>query len=266
MKVNMNNYRETIRTLELPTFWENQLKSKSLKEGGVALRVLDNMNEDASSLSISHIAESQSNKLRKQAKSIFIKFDSNDAFKFLENDFDKDFNALDEVRIHDALKERSLSKPIPQLIHWISTAKNENFKAFLIQEIGFFNQIESADQLINIYNETKSSIIKSRTALALAKLKYEPAIPALTKDYHYNKLEVQSAIIDALGEIGGTNALSFLEKVYHQTHNKDMLIKVIQKIHKIDTLNIAFTKLKNEAKNDFEKLSFKYIEQRHDIR
>lgn len=262
MKLNVKNYRKTLKAFELHAYWEDQLRNKSKKEEGIAIRVLDDLSEDASSNAISNKTSSQNVNLRKHAKSIFMKFDSNDAFKFLENDFDKDFNALDEVRIHDALKDKAKSRTLPPLIRWVNTAKNEYFKSFLIQEIGYFNQVESADQLLEIFKDVQTKDrVKSQIAKTLGKLNYNKAIPVLIEDYDMNSNEVQQSIIHAMGDLGGFNAVLFLEKIYHETHNKETLIKILKNLYIIDESKSVFIKLKETSSTDFEKSIFDYIEQ-----
>lgn len=265
MKINLNNYKEILRALDLPSFWEQRLKSKKLKNEGTALRILDDMSKEASSNAISARAASHNDNLRKHAKSIYMKFDSNDAFKFLDDDFDKDFNSLDEIRIHDALKNRSKIRALPQLIRWVSTAKNEYYKRFLIQEIGFFKQIEAAGQLIAIFQESHSSMIKSQICKTLGELNYSKAIPLLIEEFNYNTLEVQNSIINAMGMFGGLDALNFLEEVYHETHNKETLIKVLHNIYNIDKTKMVFNKLQNKSSTDFEKSIFAHIEQGYSV-
>lgn len=266
MKLNVNNYKETLKAFNLPSFWEDQLKSSNLKDEGTALRILDDMSGDASSSAISNKTGSQNNNLRKHAKSIFMKFDSNDAFRFLDDDFDKDFNALDQVRIHDALKDKFKTRSLPLLMRWVNTAKDESFKSFLIQEIGYFQQKESADQLLEVFEDSSSAMVKSQIAKTLGKLDYKPALPVLIYGFKYNSTQVQHSIIYALGEIGGSEALDFLEKVYSQTHNKETLIEILKNIHLIDDTGMVFQKLKGESSSDFESSIFEYIEQGHSIR
>ncbi len=267
MKLNVKNYRETLKAFELHAYWEGQLRNKNVKEEGIALRILDDMSEDASSNAISNKTSSQNDNLRKHAKSIFMKFDSNDAFKFLENDFDKDFNALDEVRIHDALKDKAKLKTLPPLIRWVNTAKNEYFIAFLIQEIGFFNQVDSADQLIEIFKDVQTKDrVKSQIALTLGELNYKKATAALIEGYDTNSSEVQQSIIHALGDLGGYDAILFLEKIYQETHNKDTLIKILQNLYMIDESKVVFSKLKKTISTDFERSIFDYIEQGLSVR
>lgn len=267
MKLNVRNYKQTLKVFELHAYWEDQLRNKNVKDEGTALRILDDMSEDASSNAISNKTGSQNDNLRKHAKSIFMKFDSNDAFKFLEDDFDKDFNSLDEVRIHDALKDKSKSRTLPPLIRWVNTAKNEFFKSFLIQEIGYFKQIDCAEKLIEIFKEPLSNnLVKSQIAKTLGVMDYKAAIPHLIEGYESNTQEVQESVIHAMGSLRGQDALAFLEKIYHETHNKETLIKVLQNIYLVDESKIVFNKLKSTSTTDFEKSIFDYIDQGFSVR
>ena len=267
MKLNVKNYKETLKAFDLHEYWENQLRNNNTEDEGTALRILDDMSEDASSNAISNKATSQNNNLRKHAKSIYMKFDSNDAFKFLEDDFDKDFNSLDEVRIHDALKDKAKTRTLPPLIRWVNTAKNEFFKAFLIQEIGYFNQVDASEQLLDIFKDQNSNnLVKSQIAKTMGVLKYKEATPHLIDGYGNNTQEVQESIIHALGELGGHDSLVFLEKTYHETHNKETLIKVLQNVYLIDESKVVFNKLKEASTTDFERSIFDYIDQGFSVR
>ncbi|WP_123776088.1 HEAT repeat domain-containing protein [Brumimicrobium aurantiacum] len=267
MDLNINNYKETLKALDLPSYWEEQLRNKNIKDESIALRILDDMSEEASSNAISNKTISQNKNLRKHAKSIFMKFDSNDAFKFLEDDFDEDFNPLDAIRIHDSLKDKSKSKSLPPLIRYAHSAKNKFYIAFLIKEIGFFKQIDSVDTLIDMFQEPKTEdVVKAQIAETLGVLKYEPAIPILIDGYDFGSTETQSSILFSLGELGGEKSIEFLSKLYYETHNKEIIIKILQNLHLIDKNKTTFNKLKSSASTDFEKSIFDYIDKGHSVR
>lgn len=263
MKLNLNNYRSTLKVLMLPEFWEGQLTSGARRSQGEALRNLEYMSDDALSSTISKQATAGRKNIRKHAKSIFIRFDSYDAFKFLEDDFDRDFNALDEVRLHNSLKEKAKTRELPNLIRWVVNAKNNEYKAFLIKEIGYFNQKDNAPQLLEIFRETDSYIVKSEIIRTLGLLDYKPAIPHFIREYDYSHQKVQDEIIEAMGLMGGTEALEFLEKIYYQTHNKETLIHIIRNIYILEQElgHPTFNKLKDRSESDFEKSVFAFVQQ-----
>jgi|SRR5690554_6371632 len=245
----------------LPEYWEDRLKKNNITNESNALRILESMNEAASSSAISAKTSVTNDNLRKHAKSAFMKFDSNDAFRYLEDDFDKDFNALDEIRIHDALKTRHQKRALPPLIRWVAMAKNERFKAFLISEIAYFNQNENADQILEIFKKNNNTTVKSAAAETLGKLKYDRATPSLISNYPYSNTKVQNSIIKALGNFEDNTVLNFLEKISKEVHNKEIQILILEQIYKIDLTSNRFKKLKENSNSEFEKSIFDYIEQ-----
>ncbi|MDM1377751.1 HEAT repeat domain-containing protein [Myroides marinus] len=260
MEYNSNNYNEILKALDLPTFWEGRLKSKTTKKSAHSLRMLDHLGENVSGTAISHKLYSENTNVRKHAKSIFMKFSSYDSFKFLENDFDREFNALDEVRIHTSLVKRHNTKPLPLLMRWVNVAKNDNYKAFLISQIAFFKQEESASDLLKLYQETNTIVVKRAVVETLGSFGYRPASSVFMEDFNYVDRSIQSAIVDSLGSIGGEDTLSFLEKLYFATENKELLISILSTVYTIDTDKITYNRIKAQIDSDFEKQIIGYVE------
>lgn len=260
MKLNTENYKEVLNVLRLPEYWEERLRNKTQQCNAQTLRVLDQLGENISGTAVSHKVYSNNDSIRKHAKSVFMKFSSSDAFKFLENDFDDDFNALDEVRIHTSLRNKAKVETLPLLIRWVNLAKNENYKAFLIREIGYFKQIDSAPRLIEMYLDCDSIVIKKQIVETLGKLKCVDAVSVFINDFEFNEQTIQNEIIDALGSIGGKEAVIFLDKLYHHSLNKESLVRILNQIYLSDTQGEVYTKIKKNAQTDFEKAVIAYVE------
>ncbi|WP_267740698.1 HEAT repeat domain-containing protein [Myroides injenensis] len=260
MKLNTNNYKEVLSAFNLPEFWENCLRSSESKINVEALRFLEQMGTSVSGSAVAHKVFSSNKNVRKHAKSVFMKFDSHDAFKFLDNGFDSDFNSLDELRIHTCLYNKSLEKPLPLLMRWVSGARDDNYKAFLIKEIGFFKQFESADALITLFKQEGSLSVKAQIATTLGILKSKEAVRVFKEDFDYNSPLVQDAIIDALGGIGCDSSLGFLEQIYYNLNRKETLIKVFYNIYKIDHKKVVYNRIKNSVTTEFEKSLISYVE------
>lgn len=260
MEYNNNNYNEILKALELPTYWEGRLKSKLNKESVHSLRMLEHLGENVSGTAISQKLYSENTYVRRHAKSIFMKFSSHDSFKFLENDFDRDFNAFDEVRIHTSLVKRGASKPLPLLMRWVNVAQNDNYKAFLIYEIAFFNQLESAGDLLELYKNTSANVVKKAIIEALGHFKYQECVSVFIEDYNYVDQSIQSEIISAFEKIGGDETLAFLESIYHSTVNKELLVKILSSIFVLDKNKVVYNKIKAEATTEFEKQIIGYVE------
>lgn len=257
--LNENNYKHVLEIFPVTGYWEKKILQNNVSANKNALRILDLLKEGVSGSFFTKKINSDDAALRKHIKSKYLKYASNDAFKFLENNFDKDFNALDAVRLHDSLKERNAIRPLPLLTKWLKNSDNQDFQTFIIREIGYFNQRETAPFLIEMFKTSNSDLVKSEIANTLGVLNYEEAVDELAEEYPYNNTVVQEAIIDMMGNIKSKNSFEFLKKIYPETQNGETMIKVIKNMYKIDKQKTnAF--VKKSTTSDFEKEALAYIQ------
>ena len=257
--LNENNYKHVLEIFPVTSFWEKKILQNDVSENKNALRILDQIKEGVSGSFFTKKINSNDATLRKHIKSKYLKYASNDAFKFLENNFDKDFNALDAVRLHDSLKERNAIRPLPLLTKWLKNSDNQDFQTFIIREIGYFNQRETAPFLIQMFKTSNSDLVKSEISNTLGVLNYEEAVDELAEEYPYNNTVVQESIIDMMGNIKSKNSFEFLKKIYPETQNGETMIKVIKNMYKIDKQKTnAF--VKKSTTSDFEKEALAYIQ------
>lgn len=256
--LNENNYKHVLEIFPVTGYWEKKILQNNVSANKNALRILDLLKEGVSGSFFTKKINSDDAALRKHIKSKYLKYASNDAFKFLENNFDKDFNALDAVRLHDSLKERNAIRPLPLLTKWLKNSDNQDFQTFIIREIGYFNQRETAPFLIEMFKTSNSDLVKSEIANTLGVLNYEEAVDELAEEYPYNNTVVQEAIIDMMGKIKSKESFEFLKKIYPETQNGETMIKVIKNMYKIDKQKTnAF--VKKSTTSDFEKEALAYI-------
>ena len=256
---NKNNYKHVLGIFPVTSFWEKKILQNDVSENKNALRILDQIKEGVSGSFFTKKINSNDATLRKHIKSKYLKYASNDAFKFLENNFDKDFNALDAVRLHDSLKERNAIRPLPLLTKWLKNSDNQDFQTFIIREIGYFNQRETAPFLIQMFKTSNSDLVKSEISNTLGVLNYEEAVDELAEEYHYKNTVVQESIIDMMGNIKSKNSFEFLKKIYPETENGDTMIKIIKNMYKIDKQKTnAF--MKKSTTSDFEDEALAYIQ------
>ncbi len=256
--LNENNYKHVLEIFPITGFWEKKILQNDVSENKNALRTLDQIKEGVSGSFFTKKINSNDATLRKHIKSKYLKYASIDAFKFLENNFDKDFNALDAVRLHDSLKERDAIRPLPLLTKWLKNSDNQDFQTFIIREIGYFNQRETAPFLIQMFKTSNSDLVKSEISNTLGILNYEEAVDELAEEYPYNNTVVQESIIDMMGNIKSKNSFEFLKKIYPETQNGETMIKVIKNMYKIDKQKTnAF--VKKSTTSDFEKEALAYI-------
>ena len=256
--LNENNYKHVLEIFPVTGYWEKKILQNNVSANKNALRILDLLKEGVSGSFFTKKINSDDAALRKHIKSKYLKYASNDAFKFLENNFDKDFNALDAVRLHDSLKERNAIRPLPLLTKWLKNSDKQDFQTFIIREIGYFNQRETAPFLIQMFKTSNSDLVKSEIANTLGILNYEEAVDELAEEYPYNNTVVQEAIIDMMGNIKSKNSFEFLKKIYPETQNGETMIKIIKSMYKIDKQKTnAF--VKKSTTSDFEKEALAYI-------
>lgn len=256
---NKNNYKHVLGIFPVTSFWEKKILHNDVSENKNALRILDQIKEGVSGSFFTKKINSNDATLRKHIKSKYLKYASIDAFKFLENNFDKDFNALDAVRLHDSLKERDAIRPLPLLTKWLKNSDNQDFQTFIIREIGYFNQRKTAPFLIQMFKTSNSDLVKSEISNTLGVLNYEEAVDELAEEYHYKNTVVQESIIDMMGNIKSKNSFEFLKKIYPETENGETMIKVIKNMYKIDKQKTnAF--MKKSTTSDFEDEALAYIQ------
>ena len=257
--LNENNYKHVLEIFPVTDFWEKKIQQDDVSENKNALRTLDQIKEGISGSFFTKKINSNDATLRKHIKSEYLKYASNDAFKFLENNFDKDFNALDAVRLHDSLKERDAIRQLPLLTKWLKNSDNQDFQTFIISEIGYFNQRETAPFLTQMFKTSNSDLVKSEISNTLGILNYEEAVDELAEEYPYNNTVVQEAIIDMMGKIKSKESFEFLKKIYPETQNGETMIKIIKNMYKIDKQKTnAF--VKKSTTSDFEKEALAYIQ------
>lgn len=230
--INENNYNELLELLQLRSFWMKELSSGNIKRKKRALRKFDELSFNLNSSSIAPLLQHKDASLRRLARSEFIKCEENDPYKFMEEDFDEKFNRLDEIRIHDALAQKSKEHKLPVLLRWIQNTKNTDYKCFLIREIGYFNQIESAPYLLELFKNSNNSSVKVAIVNTLGMLNYNEALPVFFSEYNLSQKDVQQSIIEAIGIMGKKGSVPFLQKIYTNAYSneiKSQITKALQK-------------------------------------
>ena len=157
------------------------------------------------------------------------------------------------------MKERDAIRPLPLLTKWLKNSDNQDFQTFIIREIGYFNQRETAPFLIQMFKTSNSDLVKSEISNTLGILNYEEAVDELAEEYPYNNTVVQEAIIDMMGKIKSKESFEFLKKIYPETQNGETMIKIIKNMYKIDKRKTnAF--VKKSTTSDFENEALAYIQ------
>lgn len=232
-KINIENYNTALALFDLETHWIKEISVGNLQRRLQGLRKLEKLTNDVSGGIIAPLLHHRNEDLRKLARSEYIKFDSSDIFKFLEEeDFDKKFNRLDEIRIHDSLKKKSQEYQLPLFNQWIKNTGSINYKCFLIRETGYFNQLESAPFLLDLFQQTDDTKVKTEIANTLGVMKYKDALPVFYSNFRLSRLAVQNAIITAIGMIGKKESVPFLTDSYKLAYNDETRNNIMESIRR----------------------------------
>lgn len=256
---NNHNYLVLMHHLGLLSYWEEKMTSGNATDVIKALGILNAIGEGISGSVISQSAYSRKSYLRKYARSTFARFDLHDPFKFLEKGFDKDFNKFDEIRIHYMLSEIVKDRPLPELARWIKNANNDEYKRFLVKEIGYFGQVDSAPYLIELFNSSLSDSLRCEVAETLGALNYAPAVEVYDVEFKFASQNLQLSILNGIGRLDPEICLPFLKEAFHYTQFSEAKIRITSIIRQFEEKGQpVLAELLGTAHSDFERKIFAY--------
>ena len=229
-QVNSENFKAVLLFFGIPGFWEKEMMSNSSDRRREAIRKIDDLGNGCAGSLILRSAYHKNNGLRKQARAASLKYDNNDPFQFLDDSFDSDFNALDKVLIHHFLVKRSEMGALPLLTRWVIGSKNDLYKAFLIKEIGFFNQVEACPILADLLSTAEHSEVQCALIETLGELNYQSIEGFLIKNYTLMPKPVQSSSIKAISNFATDAGLNFLTNIFAKTFDSDLKIHLAYSI------------------------------------
>lgn len=127
---------------QLPAYWQKVVLRGSIRQRKQALRYMDELGHLLSGAILLKSVHHKNKDFRKQSRAAMIQYDQHDPFKFLEESFDTDFNALDEIRLHHYFVHKAKTSELPLFTRWVKNAKSDEFKIFIIKEIGLLKQVD----------------------------------------------------------------------------------------------------------------------------
>ncbi|MFD2598254.1 HEAT repeat domain-containing protein [Sphingobacterium corticis] len=228
--LNFTNYRHCLEVFGLAQFWEKRIKAGDSIKRKVALQKMASLDAGLNVGLLSKSIYHSDKHLRKAARSIYTDQEDYHPFRFMEENFDESFDQLDKVRLHASLVKRSKEGGLPNLLRWITTSKNNKYIAFIIREIGFFNQQECAPNLVRLLDVHENRKVRAQIVYTLGTLGYDAAVPTLMVRYVLESNRVRQAIIETLGIIKSDNSLQFLLESYENTEDNYFKITIVRAI------------------------------------
>lgn len=258
-KINLNNYVTVLDSFGIIDFWNKIMGARSPKLRQEAIRALDDLNVGLSGASIQQSVYHKNGSLRKNARAAMMKYNINDPYKFLEEGFDTGFNAMDEIRLHYYLSEQAKQSALPQLISWVD-ASDIRYRAFLIREIGFFQQTGSCAALLDLFKTEDNITVKCEIVKSLGIMKYTLAKEVFMESYEVSPKLVQRNIIKSLPNLGGMEVLDFLITIYNQTFDSDTKTQLAYAIGQYGEQGKSRLKAVVVTKSEFDKTLYAQVD------
>lgn len=231
-KLNQINYRNCLSSLRLMPFWEKRVKTAGLSKRKMALQTMGSLDVGINTGTLSKSIFHKNSYLRKAARNIYADQDSYNPFRFMEENFDESFTKLDKIRLHATLVKRFQEGKLPNLLRWVNNSKNSSYIAFIIQEIGFFKQLDAAPSLLDMLEKQENREVRIQIILTLGELGYHECVADLSHRYTLESTAVREAISKTMGRLQGEETLQFLVDAYKNTDDDNFKLSIVRAIRK----------------------------------
>lgn len=253
------NYYNVLTYTKLFDYWVNEISSTNSNKAIKALRMVNAIGEGVSGSAFSRSVYHRNRYLRKFARMTFSRFDAYNPYKFLEQGFDNHFNKFDEKRLHYILIEMNKDHPIPLLSKWINNSTKENYKCFLIREIGFFRQEEAIPYIVELFKAEPSIPIQCQIMKTLGELKYEPLINLVKGEFRFSTQPLQASMIDGLHRLKSKQCLPILKEAYQSTQFSEIKIQIVESLQGFGEDGVSIlTSLSTKRNSEFENNLFDF--------
>ncbi|HEY0896954.1 MAG TPA: HEAT repeat domain-containing protein [Sphingobacteriaceae bacterium] len=152
------------------------------------------------------LGNSKNPTLRMEAQTSFVKLSSNDSFRFLDEARETILEWHQVVLFEVITKTRNVR--IPSFGKWLSSP-NDSVVILCLKLIDHYQQLDTIPQLIGLLQH-RAVQVQEKAIRVLGKLEAETAEPYLYDLYPRSAVEVQAAILKAMGRIASGNYLEFL--------------------------------------------------------
>lgn len=262
--INQSNLLLVLDHFQLPAYWQKIVLTGSIRQRKHALRYMDELGHLLSGAILLKSVYHKNKDFRKQARAALIQYDQHDPFKFLEESFDTEFNALDEIRLHHYLVHKAKTSELPLFTRWVKNAKSDEFKIFIIKEIGLLKQVDCARFLADRLNKESNVFVKKQIIETLGVLRYTEADTKLIAMYSTAQTILQKAIIETLSQLKTPTTLEFLAKTYEGSHDSSMKIQLAYALSTYGDEAKNYMQTLSLSMNDFDRKVFDQVYFKHE--
>ncbi len=219
--LNDKNYNQILKTFGVLNFWELELGSKNLNKIHRAKRNLDDLKQDY--FQQLRILSTSEYKIDSPSDNPINGFsENNEPYKFLDESFINEFNALDEILVHRFFLSKAETGQLPLLSRWVRNSGNIAFKVFMIKEIGFFNQKGCASIIAaQLSKETNNDIILAIIE-TLTYMNYSQSETQILACYKSGNFKVKKSIIKSISAFKSKFGLEYLNELFFETIDEEL--------------------------------------------
>ena len=234
-KMNPVNWQRMLQSLKMPVYFEEQVRSRSIRKRVVAFKNVIDIDADLKEAVASRYLFTKNTKLQMHARLHAARYGTSYPFKVLEEDPNLVFTQEMVVKYHNVLVYRLKNGlSMPNLIRWCNRVPiNEELRIFAVNEIRLFKRHEDCAELLTMLKNSRDERFSCALIQALGELHYIPAEEEFIRRYvsaSYTERQVRAEALGALNS-GSPEILQFLVDDFLQTTDYVSRMKLLRVIH-----------------------------------
>lgn len=234
-KMNPVNWQRMLQSLKMPAFFEEQVRSRSIRKRIVAFKNVIDIDADLKEAVASRYLFNKNPKLQMHARLHAARYGTSYPFKVLEEDPNLVFTQEMVVKYHNVLVYRlNNGLTMPNLIRWCTRVPiNEELRIFAVNEIRLFKRHEDCAELLTMLKSSRDERFSCALIQALGELHYIPAEEEFISRYVSASYTERQVLAEALGALnsGSPEILQFLVDDFLQTTDYVSRMKLLRVIH-----------------------------------
>ena len=234
-EMNPVNWQRLLISLKMPVFFEEQVRSRSMRKRVVAFKSVIDLDADLKEAVASRYLFNKNTKLQMHARLHAARYGTSYPFKVLEEDPNLVFTDEMVVKYHNVLVYRlNNGLSMPNLIRWCNRVPvNEELRIFAVNEIRLFQRHEDCAELLAMLKNSRDERFSCALIQALGELHYIPAEEEFLRRYVSASYTERQVLAEALGawNSGSPEILQFLVDDFLQTTDYVSRMKLLRVIH-----------------------------------
>lgn len=234
-EMNPVNWQRLLISLKMPVFFEEQVRSRSMRKRVVAFKSVIDLDADLKEAVASRYLFTKNTKLQMHARLHAARYGTSYPFKVLEEDPNLVFTDEMVVKYHNVLVYRlNNGLSMPNLIRWCNRVPvNEELRIFAVNEIRLFQRHEDCAELLAMLQNSRDERFSCALIQALGEMHYIPAEEEFMRRYVSASYTERQVLAEALGALnsGSQEILQFLVDDFLQTTDYVSRMKLLRVIH-----------------------------------